>query len=173
MPERPAPVTPQSCLASAGGGPGLGEHSPHDGQPGDGEHEGRFIVVNHVLGQVPEVQGPGRGTESKKVRRVRPARPHPWRPGHPHVRLCSADGQEGGTGHGQPSGTHGATAGNLCSGSRRRGGWSLPFPTVLPPETGQRMLGGEGRLRGPPPRGSDGLQQTKRGRNKCGTNTLP
>lgn len=34
-------------------------HSPHDSQPGDGEHEGRLVVVNHVLGQVPEVQGPG------------------------------------------------------------------------------------------------------------------
>lgn len=34
-------------------------HSPHNSQPGDGEHEGRLVVVNHVLGQVPEVQGPG------------------------------------------------------------------------------------------------------------------
>lgn len=40
--------------------PGEG-HSPHDGQPGDGEHEGGLVVINHVLGQVPAVQGPGRG----------------------------------------------------------------------------------------------------------------
>lgn len=40
-------------------------HSPHDGQPGDGEHEGGLVVVDHVLRQVPAVQGPGRGRGSE------------------------------------------------------------------------------------------------------------
>lgn len=41
-------------------GPGHRRHSPHNGQSGDAEHEGRLIVINHVLGQVPEVEGPVR-----------------------------------------------------------------------------------------------------------------
>lgn len=59
-------------------------HSPHDGQPGDGEHEGRLVVVNHVLGQVPGSPGPWRRRQGAGVTTARrglggrPHGPHTW-----------------------------------------------------------------------------------------------
>lgn len=47
--------------------PGSRGHSPHNGQPRNGEHEGGFVVVDHVLGQIPKIQGSGRGEGSERV----------------------------------------------------------------------------------------------------------
>lgn len=138
----PARLLPNGC-------PERKEHSPHDGQPGDGEHEGRFIVVNHVLGQVPEVQGPGRGTESK---RGEPVHPHPPWPTAPSPQLCSADGQE----------DDGCHAMLQKAGAEAAGAY--PSPSFhLPNSTSGTEGAGSGKvcLLGRGPRGSNGVQQTK------------